>query len=108
MARKLSDKMVEFAEERGGMAWCELIDYARKNDERWFKYLTGPNSVRVRFEIGVRGWDPSITPDDISEDVGDMVEGLWGPVSRNAAAKLQYEILTDERFEEWERRERSR
>ena len=101
MARRICDTMMEFAEESGGMTWRELVDYSRHNNERWFKHLIGPYSVRVRFEVGVRGWDPSITPEGIQKNVSDMLAGNRGVIGYEDRVKLATEILSDARFAAW-------
>ena len=88
---KVIDQIERFGEERGGITFAELVKYSRKHNKDWFRVTTGRTGlVRVLELIRRKGWDDSIT----EEDVDDAIGGVAQYCGEKEANRLAYEIYS--------------
>ena len=88
---KVIDQIERFGEERGGITFAELVKYSREHNKDWFRVTTGRTGlVRVLELIRRKGWDDSIT----EEDVDDAIAGVAQYRGEKEANRLAYEIYS--------------
>ncbi len=88
---KVIDQIERFGEERGGITFAELVKYSMDHNKGWFRVITGRSGlVRVLELIRRKGWDDSVTEDDVDDAIAELAQYR----GEKEANRLAYEIYS--------------
>ena len=72
---KVIEQMEKFGEERGGVTFAELLEYSMNHNKSWFRVIMGrAGLVRVLELIRGKGWDDSVTEDDVDDAIAELAQ----------------------------------
>ena len=88
---KVIEQMEKFGEERGGVTFAELLEYSMNHNKSWFRVIMGrAGLVRVLELIRGKGWDDSVTEDDVDDAIAELAQYR----GEKEANRLAYEIYS--------------
>ena len=88
---RVIDQIERFGEERGGITFAELVKYSMDHNKGWFRVITGRSGlVRVLELIRRKGWDDSVTEDDVDDAIAELAQYR----GEKEANRLAYEIYS--------------
>ena len=91
---KVIEQIERFGEERGGITFADLLEYSMDHNRSLFRVIAGRvGSIRVLELIRRKGWDDSVTEDDV-DDVDDAIADLAQHRGEKEANRIAYEIYS--------------
>lgn len=88
---KVIEQIERFGEERGGITFADLLEYSMDHNRSWFRVIAGRvGFIRVLELIRRKGWDDSVTEDDVDDAIADLAQHR----GEKEANRIAYEIYS--------------
>ena len=88
---KVIEQIERFGEERGGITFADLLEYSMEHNKSWFRVIVGRvGLIRVLELIRRKGWDDSVTEDDVDDAIADLAQHR----GEKEANRIAYEIYS--------------
>lgn len=86
---KVIEQIEKFGEERGGICLADLWEYSIEHNKRWCNYIESRTGiVRVGELLRQRGWDDSISKDDIDGLLSEVASYRGLDIANQLASEI--------------------